>query len=150
MATAILSPSLRARRAVRTFSFFFCRNSFLYSNSFCTLCLLPNNYYFFIIIFFVFVFSFSFLFLSFFFIYSFLFDGVMQKLFVCLENSILFFSSRGYFTITSRVRHAHIDVVVITNSSLFVMVVFSLAFKICIYNNSDRAEQSVEHEHKCQ
>ncbi len=46
-----------------------------------------------------------------------------KKLFVCRENSILL--SRVYFTISSRVRHTHIDVVV-TKSSSFVMTLFSL------------------------
>jgi len=46
-----------------------------------------------------------------------------KKLFVWRENSILL--SRVYFTISSRVRHTHIDVVVIKSSS-FVMTLFSL------------------------
>lgn len=45
--TAMLSLGLGVRHTTRTFSFFFFRNSFLYSNSFCMLCLL---YYFFVFI----------------------------------------------------------------------------------------------------
>jgi hypothetical protein len=103
------SPSLRARRATRTLSFFFPRIPFSIPQT--SLCFVSSS---------SFLSSFS----SFSFFYSFPFDGVTQKLFVCWENSILF--SRGYFTITSRVRHAHIDVVVITSSS-FVIASFSLA-----------------------